>query len=208
MTEAEPGRRSQVERSARTISRLLDAAISAVVDVGYEGATTREIGRRAGVSQGGLFRHFRSRRDLLLAALVRLHERQLEALTAAATAEDGQRLLETIRDLLRAPEAVFGLEMSVAARTDADLLDGIRPVIARHRDATADVLRGHPRFEGLTRESLQVWLDIVQRAFQAEALWFDTPPSNLDADAKLDALTRLLDHFIAVDRHRGQPLTT
>ena len=54
MPDREPERRSQNERTAATIARLLEATMTAIVELGYSRATVREICARAGVSQGGL----------------------------------------------------------------------------------------------------------------------------------------------------------
>ena len=55
----------------RTRQRLLDAATETLNRVGIQGATTREIARRAGVNEVTLFRHFRSKEQLLGAVLQR-----------------------------------------------------------------------------------------------------------------------------------------
>lgn len=48
---------------------LLRAAVKAFADAGTQGATTRRIAREAGVNEVTLFRHFRSKRELMHAAL-------------------------------------------------------------------------------------------------------------------------------------------
>jgi len=55
----------------RTRRRLLDAATETLNRVGIQGATTREIARRAGVNEVTLFRHFKSKEQLLGAVLHR-----------------------------------------------------------------------------------------------------------------------------------------
>jgi AcrR family transcriptional regulator len=55
----------------RTRQRLLDAATETLNRVGIQGATTREIARRAGVNEVTLFRHFKSKEQLLRAVLQR-----------------------------------------------------------------------------------------------------------------------------------------
>src|ERR1700719_3646912 len=51
--------------------RLLDAAIETLNRRGIQGATTREMARRAGVHEVTLFRHFKSKEQLLRAILKR-----------------------------------------------------------------------------------------------------------------------------------------
>jgi AcrR family transcriptional regulator len=55
----------------KTRQRLLDAATEILNSCGIQGATTREIARRAGVNEVTLFRHFKSKEQLLRAVLQR-----------------------------------------------------------------------------------------------------------------------------------------
>ncbi|MGW0249584.1 helix-turn-helix domain-containing protein, partial [Nocardia goodfellowii] len=61
-------RRTQAERSATTIAKLVDATIEAIEQVGYHSTSLGEISSRAGVSKAAIFRHFDSRMDLVVAA--------------------------------------------------------------------------------------------------------------------------------------------
>ena len=59
-------RRTQAERRAATIERLVDASIAVLAESGYAGASVKAICDHAGVSQGALFRHFETRLELLV----------------------------------------------------------------------------------------------------------------------------------------------
>src|SRR4051794_23090445 len=63
----EPATRTRAQRTSDSRTRILDAAVSALVEGGYSAATTLTIQARAGVSRGRLLHHFPSR-DLLLVA--------------------------------------------------------------------------------------------------------------------------------------------
>lgn len=52
-----------------TRQKLLRAADAAFTELGFQSATTREIARRAGVNEVTLFRHFRTRSDLVRAVI-------------------------------------------------------------------------------------------------------------------------------------------
>jgi AcrR family transcriptional regulator len=200
MQAGEPQRRSQEERTAATIARLLDATITAIVEIGYSRSTIREVCSRAGVSQGGLFRHFPTRKDLLVATLAELHERQLAAMGMIAAETDPHAALARMRDVINAADTTVWLELCVAARTDADLRDGLRPLLAQHHETLRRVAQQHPSFAALSAESQTIWLDIAERVFQAEALWRQmTPPPDL-GEAKLEALIDLLDLLAGSDR--------
>jgi AcrR family transcriptional regulator len=65
-------RKRRISSSAdKTRHRLLDAATETMNRRGIQGATTREIARRAGVHEVTLFRHFKSKEHLLRAILKR-----------------------------------------------------------------------------------------------------------------------------------------
>jgi AcrR family transcriptional regulator len=62
-------KRLTVSSAQLTRERLLDAAARAFARDGLRGATTREIAREAGVNEVTLFRHFKSKEQLLRAVL-------------------------------------------------------------------------------------------------------------------------------------------
>ncbi len=66
-----PGRRPQ-QRGVDTRERLVDAALAVFGDVGFEGASTREIARRAGVALAALPYHFTTKEALWRAAADRI----------------------------------------------------------------------------------------------------------------------------------------
>lgn len=125
-------RRTQGERSAGTRERLLDATIQTLVDLGYAGTTTTEIVRRAGVSRGAQVHHYPTKADLVRDAIVHLaQKRHVELKKGFARLDvNGDRVSNAI-DLLwsayAGPLFVAGLELIVAARTDAEL----RPALKR-----------------------------------------------------------------------------
>ena len=46
---------------------VLRAALEAFVETGYHGATVRDIARRAGLSVPGIYHHYATKQDMLLA---------------------------------------------------------------------------------------------------------------------------------------------
>ena len=55
-----------------TRDRILAAARQVMIERGLVGATTKEIARAAGVSEGTLYNHFRNKEDLFLCTLRQL----------------------------------------------------------------------------------------------------------------------------------------
>jgi len=120
-------------RTAATRRALLDAAAEALRDVGYAGASAREIARRAGCNQALVFYHFESVTGLLLATLDDVSDRRLAAyqdtLTRARTLAElvdaAERVLAedldaghvaVLTELLVAAASVPGLDVEVDAR--------------------------------------------------------------------------------------------
>ena len=72
-------------RSTITQGRILDAAVTALVEHGYAGASTLRIQEIAGVSRGRLLHHYPSRDDLLVAAVQHLASARVEAMAQTDT---------------------------------------------------------------------------------------------------------------------------
>src|ERR1700738_2751428 len=66
----------------RTRQRLLDAATETLNRVGIQGATTREIAREASVNEVTLFRHFKSKEQLLAAVIEKGLSSELDLMNA------------------------------------------------------------------------------------------------------------------------------
>ncbi|KGQ23003.1 TetR/AcrR family transcriptional regulator [Thermus filiformis] len=97
-------------RAERTRARLREAALELLAERGYRGATTREIARRAGVSELTLFRHFGTKEALVQEALAAFVPQDfLKRLPREdAPLEEGLRaLLEAYLGLLEARQALL-----------------------------------------------------------------------------------------------------
>jgi AcrR family transcriptional regulator len=113
-----------------TRAALLDAALDCLVERGYSGTTTLETARRAGVSRGAQQHHFRSRAELLAAAVERLFDRRLrEFRDAFGSVDPSMDPLDAAIDLLwkmfQGPAFIAWVELWVAARTDPQLADAV-----------------------------------------------------------------------------------
>ncbi len=60
--------------------QLVDCAIDAVVEVGFQGTSVGEVARRAGVSKGVVTYHFAAKDDLIFAVVARIFDSVTEAL--------------------------------------------------------------------------------------------------------------------------------
>jgi len=88
-------------RSGETRQELVEAAIDALRDVGFAGASARAIANRAGSTQSQVFYHFGSVVDLLLAALDEVSARRMEVYEPLLeSATNPMELLQTARTVI------------------------------------------------------------------------------------------------------------
>jgi AcrR family transcriptional regulator len=130
-------RRTQAERSAAMRTRLLDATIECLVTYGYAGITTPRVAERAGVTRGAQIHHFRSKEDLVVAAIEHLAQQRAQAaIREFSRVEASSDPVSTVLDFLweahQGPMFVATVELWVAARTD--------DVLARHIERVEPVV--------------------------------------------------------------------
>ncbi len=119
-------RRTQDERSSAMRERLLDATIGCLVDYGYAGTTVTRIAERAGVTRGAQVHHYRTKDDLVTAAVTHLAGRSAEfgwsQVARIADADDPVgELLDILWEMHKGPTFTATVELWVAARTDEEL---------------------------------------------------------------------------------------
>jgi len=139
-------RRSQRERRETTHRALLEATVACLVERGHAGTTTPEICRRAGVSQGALFKHFASKAELLAAAAEDLFAHLIDEFRVAlpdlaGEPDRAEAAVWRLWEVFALPRLRAAFELYNAARTDADLRASLAPVAARH----GQNLRQHAR---------------------------------------------------------------
>lgn len=90
-------------------AQILDAALSVFVELGYDRTRTRQIAERAGMSDGGLYSHFRSKEDLAL-ALFRVHIGRYAELLAGLAGDRDQPVSGRVKAIARATLEAFAEE--------------------------------------------------------------------------------------------------
>ena len=164
--------RTQAERRADTIGKLIDATITALHDVGYARTTTKEVCARAGVSQGGLFRHFSTRLQLIVAAADEVATRHATAFAEALGHVEGDPLeaaVRAARDRCRSPINAAWHELMVACRTDAELRDAMAPAGARHK-ASIEAMARAVVGDAVPAETAEAAVWLVVNCFDGEAI--------------------------------------
>ncbi|QZH58691.1 TetR/AcrR family transcriptional regulator [Mycolicibacterium farcinogenes] len=131
------GRRTQAERSAAMRARLLDATVECLVTYGYAGTTTQRVAEVAGVTRGAQVHHFRSKEDLVVAAIEHLAEQRAQAAVrdlgrVTAGPDTASMVLDYLWESHQGSVFVATLELWVAARTDAVLaaqIERVEPIV-------------------------------------------------------------------------------
>jgi AcrR family transcriptional regulator len=130
-------RRTQAERSAAMRTRLLDATIECLVTYGYAGTTTPRVAARAGVTRGAQIHHFRSKEDLVVAAIEHLAQQRAQGAIreighVEASSDPVSMVLEFLWEAHQGPMFVATVELWVAARTDRVLaahIERVEPLV-------------------------------------------------------------------------------
>lgn len=176
-------REPRQDRSRATRQRLLEAAIECLASMGWAGATVAVVAERAGVSRGAAQHHFRTREELVTAAVEYGAEVRLEQLRQRFADLKGPRpstleVLTMLAGLSTSPLFRASLQLWVAAASDPRLRDRVVPIEARvgketHR-LTVELLGADESRPGV-RETVQATLDMVRGLGLADLLTDDRP---------------------------------
>jgi AcrR family transcriptional regulator len=140
------GAASRRAQSAEVRAALVGAAIEALRDSGFAGASAREIAARAGCSQALVFYHFGSVNDLLLAALDEVSARRMtayrglldQASSVTALADSARAIFV---DDLDAGYVRVLIEMITGAQAVPGLGDQVAERLRPWRDLAEDAVR-------------------------------------------------------------------
>jgi AcrR family transcriptional regulator len=122
---------------------VLDAALEEFAAAGFEGTSTEDIARRAGISQPYLFRLFGTKKELYIATVARCFRETLEMFQRAAEGLRGEDALHAIgaayREQLERDRTALRAQMQAyAACDDPDVCATVR---AGYGDLVAYVRR-------------------------------------------------------------------
>lgn len=137
---ARPRPRTQAERRAETRAALLDATVECLVTYGYAKTTTGRIAELAGVSRGAQIPYFRSRAELVGAAVAHLAEERASAVHArlAERPASVEEALDVLWEEHQGTAFDAALELWVASRADPELRQKLHRI---ERDVAASIAR-------------------------------------------------------------------
>ncbi|MFE4457439.1 TetR/AcrR family transcriptional regulator [Nocardia tengchongensis] len=200
MTEKRHVRRTQAERTASTKAALVDATIETIAEIGYHRASLGEICTRAGVSKGGLFRHFDSRLALVVEVAEEVGRRHLAGFRALGDAPVGEMLALT-RSQSRSQINAVWFELLIAARTDAELREQLTPVATRLYAAVDELAVVPSSGAGVDPALLRLMGTSLVHMFDGEAVLREILPRPELEDARLQAAIELSNALVALRRN-------
>jgi AcrR family transcriptional regulator len=192
-------RRTQAERRAGTQAKILAAAVEALLERGYAGTSTPHIAARAGVSQGGIFRHWATREALMVSVAEHVSHELLLGYRRQLARERRRGevpLVAALALLLRAcrhPLNHAWYELLMAARTDLVLQAALAPMMTRYFDDIEALARQVvPSLATTVGPDFRVLLETLVCVFDGESLHGFVRPAPALEDARLALLPRLL----------------
>lgn len=192
-----------VERSAATRLRLVEATVQCLYELGYHQTSTVIVTRRAKVSRGAMLHHFPSKADLMMATAdhIRLrrgdvHRKHLEPFKTDR--EKFLQLIDVLWEEFQTPTGVARIELMLGSRNDPEL--GLRfaelnmELERRHKDVIwAMAQRMGIRNRKRTDAFVQLYAAAI-RGLAIDALWPQSMPDIKGAIALLkEAQVNLLD---------------
>ncbi|KOS55131.1 TetR/AcrR family transcriptional regulator [Rhodococcus rhodochrous] len=197
---AAPSRRTQQQRRTATIERILDATVAALGELGYTATTIGEVCRRSGVSSGGVFRHFPTRLDLMVAAADAVRERQFANFRLGLaqlggpddSAESVRECLRLLRAACRAPINAAWYELLGAARTDPALRERLAPMAQRYHDQIAEFGRTLPIASRFEPAEFDMLLFTLVHLLDGEAVASVVHPQPEQEEPRLELMARLV----------------
>jgi AcrR family transcriptional regulator len=198
-------RRTQAERREGTIRKVQDAAAEILIESGYAGTSMQLVATRAGVSVGGLFRHFPTREALMVSVGQDVASRILGRYEAAFESLKGNEepivlALRLLRDTCRSRINQAWLELVHASRTDATLRKALQPV-ARHYAAEIERLARAllPDLAASLGDDFGLLVDTIVAIFDGEQLIRAVHANPKLEAARIDALAGIARLLMARD---------
>jgi AcrR family transcriptional regulator len=189
------GRRSNIDRSASTRGRVLEAAKTLFIAKGYAATGTPEIAAQAGVTRGALYHHFADKRALYLALV------EAESAAVAAEIEHAASATDAPMQMLHTGASAYLRAMQKEGRTRLILIEApavlgfetVDAIDAKHSRQTLleglkAVIRPSPE------TSLIAVVNILSAAFDRAAIAIAAGGNFSDYDM---ALKQLMDGLVA-----------
>jgi len=165
----------QQARSRATRKKLLNACVDCLCCVGFSNTTTTMIAKKAGVSQGALFKHFASKPQLIAATTQHLFTKLFDEFREAFSIDNSHddvisSVLPALWAVFLKPELYVVVELYIAARTDDSLREALVPVTAQHREHLLEEARRLFPVSAAKNPRFDVAVDAIMATMQGAAI--------------------------------------
>lgn len=192
-------RMTHEKRSAQSRTALINAAIKAIHQVGYNAASTAMIADMAGVSRGSFQHQFKTRAALMAEVVSFVFKQEMASYDSIrADGKVGHRIYEwpiVLWETLNRPTGITVLEILLASQSDEELAAEVLPMQAMvEEQAAAKTVEGFGADLATAKSVMQlmVWavrgLSIAQRVSSSDA--------KPELDSAIALLSGLLRHAV------------
>ena len=164
-------RRTQAERREETRTRVLDAAVSELLDNGYAGFRVDKVACAAKVSRGAQSHHFPTKESLVLAALETLYQgssrdsmKVIDSLSSESDLLDV--LMEDSARFYLGPTFVIAMSLLNLGEIETELRGKVRAISRMYRLPVETAWLSALTGSGLDEESAQTVLNITQSVYR------------------------------------------
>jgi AcrR family transcriptional regulator len=198
--KATPLKRPRRMTATQRKQQIVEVTMDLVAKNGVQATTTSRIAATAGISEATLYRHFTSRRDMLLAAMDLVYERVFKVIHSA----ESENALERLRGIGRYHSGiiadnnegfVYPLFEFVAAPPEC----GLREPLAARQRAALESLAGIVE-EGKTQGLIRPDIDSAQLAWELVAVYWAQDVSylmGLNEYVNVARGQQMLEHILA-----------
>jgi len=166
-------KRTQQQRRESTKARLVDAAIATLSERGYARTTTALVLEDAQVSVGGMYRHYPTLLDLVIAAAGEIRDRQFAEFAAGLSMVGTlteEECIELLRAACRKPINAAWYDLQVNARTDVELRKRLMPFTEQYHEAILTFARGLEVAQGWDPDAYVVAILSLVHMLDGEAI--------------------------------------
>ena len=193
-------------------AQIIQSAVGLMTEEGMAGATTARIAKQVGVTEPAIYRHFKNKQAILLAALDDISMRLILHTTAAAG--DVEDIVERLRLMSSAfydyvmahPDEVRVLFEAASLTRNSEMLMALRDQFSQLLQVVEEVLRAGVD-EGALRKDMDVSLAAWEIVSLGVTLYFASTlrfKDVLTKDKALAAVNRLLDSIATDDGQEGR----
>lgn len=199
--DATTGRKTRGDRDNVTRQRVIDAAITCILERGFYRASSNAIAERAGVSWGVIQYHFGDRETLMLAVLeegakrLTLTVRDAE-ITGVTVTERVQQYMEVLGGYYGSPDYLAFTQVLLNLAHDPRTSERTRATMTRIQEtANPELRRLHRKVlagTGIRSQAVPSLLFHALRGFALSQLMLGTLPDHLEGSRRVAAERKLL----------------